>query len=127
MLLAQVAALRAAAEYAVLSEGLGRELCSVVANLLRSHTDPSPTLKTAPLSVILEALSAGRKLLESFPGMQEGVLGPVGSLACYTGGKGNTLFPDMLNKHGVAMLISSGLQDFCCKEPVKAPTQKPAG
>ncbi len=77
--------MRAATEYAVLSEELGRDLCSVMANLLRSHTEQSPSLHSAPLLVTLEALRAGRKLLESFPGMQEGILGPVGSLACCAG------------------------------------------
>ena len=69
----------------MLSEGLGKKLCSVMANLLRSHSEESPSLPSAPLSVTLEALRAGMKLLESFPGMQEGILGPVGSLACCAG------------------------------------------
>ncbi len=91
LLPAQVAALRGATEYAVLSEGIGRELCSVMATLLRSHAEQSPCLGPAPLAVTLEALRAGRKLLESFPGMQEGILGPVGSLACCAGVDNNPL------------------------------------
>ena len=82
---AQVAALRAATEYAVLSEGLGTDLCSVMATILRSHCNRSPNLKPAALSVTLEALRAGGKLLESFPGMQEGLLGPIGNLASCAG------------------------------------------
>ena len=39
----------------------------------------------AAAAVILAALSAAEKLLESFPGMQEAVMAPIGSLACCAG------------------------------------------
>jgi len=82
---AQVYALWAAAEYAVLSESIATELCRIVTTIFGSHLEQSPDSAPAAIAVTLEALRAARKLLESFPGMQEGILGPVGSLACCAG------------------------------------------
>ena len=81
----QVAALRAATKYAVLSEDIGTKLCSVIAAILDSHSERSPHPSSAALPVMLEALRACEKLLESFAGMQEGILGAVGSLVCCAG------------------------------------------
>ncbi len=67
----------------MLSEGIGTELCSVMAMILGSHSEHSPS--SAALPVTLEALRTGEKLLESYAGMQEEVLGTVGSLACCAG------------------------------------------
>ena len=61
------------------------ELCRVLTTIFGSHLEQSPNSAPAAISVTLEALRAARKLLESFPGMQEGILGSVGSLACCAG------------------------------------------
>jgi len=82
---AQVYALWAASEYAVLSESIATELCRIVTTIFGSHLEQSPDSPPAAVAVTLEALRAARKLLESFPGMQDGILGPVGSLACCAG------------------------------------------
>ena len=81
----QVAAIRAAVEYAVLSEGLAAELCSIVTSVLSTNLQPGSTVAPAAPAVVLESLNAGKRLLQSFPGMQDAILGPMGSLACSAG------------------------------------------
>jgi hypothetical protein len=81
----QVAAIRAAAEYALLSEGLAAELCSIVTSIFSTSLQPASTHAPAAPAVVLGALNAGKQLLETFPGMQDTILGPMGSLACSAG------------------------------------------
>ena len=81
----QVSAMRAVAEYAVLSESIASEVCTIATSTLNNFCREASTPDVAAPAVILAALSTGEKLLESFPGMQEAIMAPIGSLACCVG------------------------------------------
>ncbi len=73
------------AEYAALSESIASKMCAIVTSTLDNFYRKASTPDAAAAAVILAALSAAEKLLESFPGMQEAVMAPIGSLACCAG------------------------------------------
>ena len=77
--------MRAAAEYAALSESIASDMCAIVISAFSSFCTMASTPDEAASAVILAAPSAAEKLLESFPGMQEAVMAPIGSLACCVG------------------------------------------
>ena len=106
----QVAAIRAAVEYAVLSEGLAAELCSIVTSVFSTSLQPDSTHAPAAPAVVLGALNAGKQLLQSFPGMQDTILGPMGSLAC-SAGEVTTVTSAFINFPAAAY---SSFKDICC-------------